>query len=65
MARVCALPTITDDSALGGAVIEKSLVFNNFTPTLNNGLCFGPVFEMSLYVGSFLNFLSFIIFRGI
>ena len=30
MARVCALPTITDDSALGGAVIEKSLVFNNY-----------------------------------
>ena len=28
MARVCALPTITDDSALGGAVIEKSLRFN-------------------------------------
>ena len=30
MSRVCALPTITDDSALGGAVIEKSLVFNNY-----------------------------------
>ena len=28
MARVCALPTITDDSALGGAVIERSLTFN-------------------------------------
>jgi len=28
MARVCALPTITDDSALGGAVIERSLRFN-------------------------------------
>ena len=29
MARVCALPTITDDSALGGAVIERSLRFND------------------------------------
>ena len=28
MARVCALPTITDDSALGGAVIERSLRFD-------------------------------------
>ena len=28
MSRVCALPTITDDSALGGAVIERSLTFN-------------------------------------
>ena len=28
MARVCALPTITDDRALGGAVIERSLRFN-------------------------------------
>ena len=29
MARVCALPTITDDRALGGAVIERSLRFND------------------------------------
>ena len=28
MSRVVALPTITDDSALGGAVIERSLTFN-------------------------------------
>ena len=28
MSRVVALPTITDDSALGGAVIERSLRFN-------------------------------------
>ena len=28
MARACALPTITDDRALGGAVIERSLRFN-------------------------------------
>ena len=28
MARACALPTITDDSALGGAVIERSLRFD-------------------------------------
>ena len=29
MSRVCALPTITDDSALGGAVIERSFRFND------------------------------------
>jgi hypothetical protein len=29
MVRVVPLPTITDDSALGGAVIEKSLRFND------------------------------------
>ena len=28
MSRVVALPTITDDSALGGAVIQRSLTFN-------------------------------------
>ena len=28
MARSVALPTITDDSSLGGAVIEKSIRFN-------------------------------------
>ena len=36
MARVCALPTITDDSALGGAVIEKSLVFNNYSSSADD-----------------------------
>ena len=28
MGRAVALPTITDDSSLGGAVIEKSIRFN-------------------------------------
>ena len=36
MSRVCALPTITDDSALGGAVIEKSLVFNNYSSSADD-----------------------------
>ena len=35
-----------------------NFVFNNFTPTLNKGLCLGPVFDMSLYIGSFLNFCN-------
>ena len=25
-----------------------NFVFNNLTPTLNKGLCLGPVFEMNL-----------------
>jgi len=33
MARVCALPTITDDRALGGAVIERSFRFNRGSST--------------------------------
>ena len=33
MARVVALPTITDDSALGGAVIERSFRFNRGSST--------------------------------
>ena len=36
MARACALPTITDDSAFGGAVIEKSLVFNNYSSSADD-----------------------------
>ena len=36
----------------------KYFVLGNFTPTLNMGLCLGPVFEISLYVGSFLKFFN-------
>ena len=51
MSRVCALPTITDDSALGGAVIERSLTFNRddsdhltYTPDATKGMA-GPDFS--------------------
>ena len=36
MVRAVPLPTITDDSALGGAVIEKSLVFNNYSSSADD-----------------------------
>ncbi len=36
----------------------KYFVTGSFTPTLNIGLWRGPVFEINLYEGSFLNFLN-------
>ena len=36
----------------------NNLVSSNLTPTLKSGLCLGPVFEISLYNGSLLNFFN-------